>query len=38
MYFIFATLCYDELKGMVDGSKKNKSLNEENQDDDFFSY
>ena len=35
MYSILATLRYDELKGMVDGARKNRSLNEENQDDDF---
>ena len=35
MYSILATLRYDELKGMFDGTRKNWSLNEENKDDDI---
>ena len=35
MYSILATFRYDELNGMVNGARKNRALNEDNQDEDF---
>ena len=36
MYSILATLCFNELKGMVEGARRNRALVEEKKDDNFI--
>ena len=36
MYLILATLRFDELKGMIDGARKNRTRIEEKLDDNFI--